>query len=123
MASRAPAAAPAPPAAGKASPPLGGFNYGAMARRGGDADNKAEGEKAPSIQTIGSKTFYHRGQVWVDSAVDAKMEKKAKKIERYSREYFALIDKHGKDAAKYLAIEGDVIFVLDGKVYKIVDKK
>ena len=70
-----------------------------------------------TVKNLGSKTFYRRGEQWVDSTVTAKMEKKAIKIKRYSKEYFALVDKYGKDMAKYLAIDEPVMLKLGTKVY------
>ena len=44
-------------------------------------------------------------------------EKDVKHIKRYSPEYFGLVSKHGNEIAKYLAIEGDVTVVVDGRAY------
>ena len=67
--------------------------------------------------TIGSKTFYLRNGKWVDASVTAEQEKQAHEIKRFSDEYFDLATKHGKDVAKYLAIDEPVIIKLDGQVY------
>ena len=48
-------------------------------------------------------------------------EKKTQKVQRFSQDYFDLITKHGKDAAKYLALEGNVAFELGGQTYELVD--
>jgi Ca-activated chloride channel family protein len=79
----------------------------------------ADGEEVvvQNVQNVGGKTFFMRKKRWVDSTVTDKQEQEAKKIQRYSKEYFDLISKHGKDAAKYLAIEGQVTIVLDGQAY------
>ena len=71
-----------------------------------------------TVQNVGSKTFFLRGGRWVDSTLTEEQSKAVQKIERYSKEYFALLDKHGKDAAKYLAIEGEVTLVLGGQAYE-----
>lgn len=70
-----------------------------------------------TVQNVGSKTFFQRGGRWVDSTLTEEQEKNVKKVERFSKEYFDLIVKHGKDAAKYLAIEGEVTVVLGGHAY------
>ena len=36
-------------------------------------------------------------------------------------EYFELVDKHGKNVAKYLAFDEPVLMVLDGQVYEFVE--
>jgi Ca-activated chloride channel family protein len=94
----------------------------AQAPAGGAARfRKADGDAEvvlDSVQNVGSKTFFLRGGRWVDSTLTEEQSKAVQKIERYSKEYFALLDKHGKDAAKYLAIEGEVTLVLDGQAYE-----
>lgn len=95
---------------------------------GGFAYKKLPGEPAGSsvssgvrgvqtIQNVGAKTFFRRNNRWIDSSLTEKQEKEAKRVKRYSPEYFELITKHGKDVAKYLAIEGDVTVVLAGQAY------
>jgi Ca-activated chloride channel family protein len=87
------------------------------------AREEAERAKvAENVRRIGVKSFFRRGDRWVDSGVDEKNEKKAKKIKRFSDEYFELVDKHGKDVAKYLAFDDPVTVVLDGQVYEFVDE-
>ncbi len=73
---------------------------------------------AENVKRIGNKSFFRRGDRWVDSSIDEKLEKTAKKIKRFSDEYFQLVDKHGKDVAKYLAFDEPVTLVLDGEVYE-----
>jgi hypothetical protein len=67
---------------------------------------------------VGRKTLFRRGEQWVDSSVTEEEQRSAKKIERYSREYFDLVERHGKHVAQYLAIEEPVCVKLDGKVYE-----
>lgn len=71
-----------------------------------------------TIQTVGTKTFFLRGDRWVDSSASEEQLKSPTKIERFSKEYFDLVTKHGKDVAKYLAIEGKVTLRLDDTVYE-----
>jgi len=70
-----------------------------------------------SIQNVGNKTFFLRNGRWTDSAATADQLTKPTEIKRFSKEYFDLVSEHGKDAAQYLAIEGDVLLVLGGKAY------
>ena len=72
---------------------------------------------AQTVQNVGSKTFFRRNNRWVDSAVTQKQEQEATRIERYSQEYFDLVSRHGKSIAKYLAIEGNVTLLIEGKAY------
>jgi Ca-activated chloride channel homolog len=66
---------------------------------------------------VGRKTLFRRAELWVDSSVTEDELKSAKKIERFSREYFDLVERHGKHVAQYLAIEDPVCVKLDGQVY------
>ena len=107
---------------------IGGGGYGAAAGKPAATTlaitevELAERSKAiQNVRYVGSKSFFRRGDHWVDSGVNEKNEKKAKKIERFSDEYFDLIDKHGKDVAKYLAFDEPVMLVLDGQVYEFVE--
>ena len=86
---------------------------------GGDVDS-ATGEAAKvaeNVRSIGSKVFYRRGDKWVDSTVTAAQEKQPIKIERYSKDYFDLIDKFGSSVAKYMTFDQPVVIELDGKAY------
>lgn len=82
------------------------------------AADKDEEVTVRTVQNIGTKTFFYRGDQWVDSGATEEQLKSAKQLKRYSDEYFDLITKHGKDVAKYLAIEGKVALLLDGQVYE-----
>jgi Ca-activated chloride channel family protein len=72
---------------------------------------------AENVRSVGRKVFYRRGDKWVDSAVTAEQEKQPIKIERYSKEYFDLIDKFGRDVAKYMTFDDPIVIELDGKAY------
>jgi Ca-activated chloride channel family protein len=86
------------------------------------SEELAEREKVvQNVRYVGSKSFFRRGDRWVDSSVNEKNEKNVKKIKRFSDEYFELVDKHGKDVAKYLAFDEPVMLVLDGQVYEFTE--
>ena len=81
----------------------------------------AAGDKdvaAFNCRQIGRKTFFQRGGRLVDSSVTEEQEKSARKIERYSREYFDLIERHGKHVAQYLALDEPVVINLGGETYE-----
>jgi Ca-activated chloride channel family protein len=73
---------------------------------------------ANNIRQLGRKTFFQRGERWIDSTVSEADEKSAQKIHRYSREYFDLVERHGKHAAQYLALDEPVVVKLDGQTYE-----
>lgn len=92
--------------------------------RGGGAQTEdamaAEGGAATvvrTVQNVGSKTFFLRNGRWLDSTLTDVLEKEAIGIERYSKDYFDLIAKHGNEIAKYLAIEGKVVVVIKNQAY------
>jgi Ca-activated chloride channel family protein len=81
----------------------------------------AAGDKdvaAVKIRQIGRKTFFQRGDRLVDSTVTEEQEKSAHKIERYSREYYDLLERHGKHVAQYLALDEPVVINLGGRTYE-----
>jgi hypothetical protein len=71
-----------------------------------------------SVQNVGNKTFFLRGDTWVDSTATTEQLKNQKEIKRFSQAYFDLVTKYGDDAAKYLAIEGKVALRLGDVVYQ-----
>ncbi len=74
-------------------------------------------ERISTVRNLGSKTFFLRGNQWIDSSLTDEEIKKAVKIERFGKEYFDLLTKYGKDAGKYLAQDGSVVLKLKGKIY------
>ena len=91
------------------------------AARGGRRIAEAEVDKTtvvPTVLNVGKKTFFWRNDRWEDSTLTEKQLKNVKKLKRFSQEYFDLSVKLGKDAAKYLAIEGDVVVVLGDTAYE-----
>jgi Ca-activated chloride channel family protein len=106
------------PALEHASGPVSGGAGSSLAYDAYDAAEREEQVKAAqNVLQLGRKTFYRRGNGWVDSSVSPEQEKNARKIERFSAAYFNLVEQHGKDVAKYLSIEGPVTCVLDGQAY------
>jgi Ca-activated chloride channel family protein len=118
-------------AAGTTARSLGGYGGGLGANGAArkatitsaiTVEELAEREKVvQNVRYVGSKSFFRRGDRWVDSGVNEKNEKNVKKIKRFSDEYFALVDKHGKDVAKYLAFDEPVMLVLGGQVYEFIE--
>ncbi|MHB8970787.1 MAG: VIT domain-containing protein [Pirellulaceae bacterium] len=78
-------------------------------------------EDSPVVTTVlnvGTKTFFRRNDRWEDSVLTEEQLKHLKQIERYSDEYFALSRQHGKEVAKYLALEGKIVILLDDQAYE-----
>ncbi len=83
------------------------------------ADKKEADQAVQNVRQVGSKTFFRREERWVDSAVTADQEKQAIRVQRFSPEYFQLIEKQGSDVAKYLASDQPITVQLGGQVYRI----
>ena len=130
------AAAPATPANGG----YGGAGFGAAADRARSLDGYAESTSdslaatggrgvlyydvesqqqvvARNVIAVGRKTFFRRGDQWVDSALTDEEAAKARKIERFTREYFDLAERYGKHVAQYMSIDEPVVVKLGGEVY------
>jgi Ca-activated chloride channel family protein len=131
------AAGPAPAQAAGGALGYGGFGGGGFGGRGGAMAGESrrrltelagrgvtyydaaadEHKLAENMLAVGRKTFFRRGDRWVDSTVTAEEEKSATLVERFSDAYFELLTRYGKQAAAYLAIEDSVTVKLGDKVY------
>lgn len=78
---------------------------------GGDNDQAA-------IRVVGSRTFLLSGEVWTDTAFDP--DQGVQKIGFLSKQYFDLLDAR-PDLAAVLVLGRQVIVVVDGKAYQVVD--
>lgn len=72
-----------------------------------------------NVQQVGNKTFYRRGQAWIDSTVTDADQKQAVRVVQFSDEYFALASRNGRELAQYLAWDEPVYVNLAGQVYQI----
>jgi Ca-activated chloride channel family protein len=116
-----PSAAPMPGAAGRtlgqrALPGMMGGSFGTPAT--GPSSNA---EKTPSRRTVlnvGGKTFFWRNDRWEDSVLTTEQKKSIQIVKRYSDEYFALVEKFGAQAAKYLAVDEPVVVVFQRQAYQ-----
>ena len=100
-----------------------GMGYAAAPARGArvavgqDAEGRAY--VAGNVRRMGGKTFYKRGERWVDSALTPELEKKAETIEQFSDAYFELAREQTAEQNQFLTFEEPVTVVLGGKAYKI----
>jgi Ca-activated chloride channel homolog len=107
------AAAPAPETA--SSDRAGGLSGGQNRHFGDDLADKY----AQNVKQVAAKTFYRQNDRWVDASVQQNQaEAKPIQIERFSKEFFELVDRHGSKIAPYLAIDEPVTIELDGQVYE-----
>lgn len=74
-------------------------------------------DERAAVKSVDDKTFYLHNGVWIDSAYDEKTSPKPIDITFGSQSYFDLLKTPG--IAKYLAVGKELIFVFDGKSYRI----
>lgn len=93
----------------------------AKAPRALEAYKDAEGHehKLTKIAQGGSKTFYSKQGLWVDSEFEGKRE--TLKVKRFSAAYFDLL-KRAPEVGKYYAIGNSVIFLIGGRAVEISDE-
>jgi hypothetical protein len=71
-----------------------------------------------SIRSIGDRTFYLRGDAWIESTVEARSDERPwTTIGLYSDEHFALLRAH-PEAGPFLAL-GKVVFRLGERTYEV----
>ncbi|MEX2118283.1 MAG: VIT domain-containing protein [Pirellulales bacterium] len=87
--------------------------------QGAGRDELAEVPADEAVRQVGAKSFYRRGKRWVDSTVTDELEKKARRIEQFSDEYFELAERHGRKLSQYLAFDEAVLLNLDGAIYLV----
>lgn len=75
--------------------------------------------KVDTVRRVGRKTFYRKGDRWVDAAVPAEGIRSAIDIRQYSDAWFALARSQSAERNQYLALEQDVTVELGGQVYNI----
>ncbi|MFA6318239.1 MAG: VIT and VWA domain-containing protein [Elusimicrobiota bacterium] len=76
---------------------------------------------ASEIKTVGSKTFYKRGDEWVDGAYELAGKPSATTVAFLSDAYFELLRRH-PGTRGWLSLGKRVTFMLGGKAYRIVEK-
>lgn len=73
-----------------------------------------------NVRRVGSKTFFRKGEAWIDSALTDEQEQAARRIEQFSDAYFELARKQSAELNQYLTFEEPVVVLLDGVAYSIV---
>jgi hypothetical protein len=72
-----------------------------------------------AVRQIANRTFYRRGEQWVDSRVTEAQEQNARRVKQFSDEYFALARDHGKTIAQYLVFDEPVLLNLGDEAFLI----
>ena len=107
---RAPAASG--PGFAKAKAAHGGFAFG-------QPDARPAARPESNVREVGGRTFFRKGDRWVQSTIKPEDEAKAIVVEQFSEPYFDLARKQDAEANQFLTFEEPVTVELDGKVYRI----
>jgi len=78
---------------------------------------------AGTVRQVGKKTFFRKGERWVDSTVKPEEDAKATVIEQFSPAYFDLARNQTPEMNQYLSFEESVTVNINGKVYRIDQAK
>jgi Ca-activated chloride channel family protein len=82
-------------------------------------DEEGREQKVTKIVQMGSRTFFNKNGLWVDSEYEGKIE--PVKVKIFSEAYFKLLSE-APEAGKYMALGDEVIFLLHGKAVQISDE-
>jgi Ca-activated chloride channel family protein len=106
------------PAGGKGASSGLGQQFNVIAQPTG-APKQAD-KARQSVRQIGGRTFFLKGDRYVDSQATAEQIAKAKEVEQFSDAYFDLIEKLGERSKAFLAESTKLLVVIDDKAYVIV---
>ncbi|MBI5594556.1 MAG: VWA domain-containing protein [Elusimicrobia bacterium] len=81
---------------------------------------RAGGRQVVDMKEAGGKTFYLRGGVWTDGAMEEGSGRRTVEVKAFSEEYFALLAKEPA-LGRFFALGGKVTVLYGGTVYKVVD--
>lgn len=109
-------------AANRRSNAAGNFDaYEAQIEKQLQAEGRKDASSLEALRSIGSRTFYKRGEYWLESEYDEAKHGELIDVEVGSPGYFELIDRDGR-LAKFLALE-QLIFNVEGRWYRIQRKR
>jgi Ca-activated chloride channel family protein len=91
----------------------------AQAPMSGYFDSEGKFKKIERVAQAGTKTFFNKNGLWVDTEYEGKLE--TIKVERFSQAYFKLLSRV-PEIGKYLALGDKIIFLLNGKAIEIADQ-
>lgn len=83
-------------------------------------DLEGQEQVVGTVRTIGSKTFYWRGDQWMDAEVAERDDARVTVIEQYSDAYFDLARSQSAEENRSLTFTEPVTVLLGGRVYRIV---
>jgi hypothetical protein len=72
-----------------------------------------------NMRQIGNRTFYRRGNQWIDSTLSKAQESNPTRVKQFSDRYFELARRHGRSLSQYMAFDEPVLVNLEGRAYLI----
>jgi len=84
----------------------------------GYLDAEGKEQRMTKVVQIGTKTFFSKNGLWVDTEYEGKID--AIKVKRFSEAYFKLLSKV-PEVGRFFALGDEVIFFLHGKAIHISD--
>ena len=72
-----------------------------------------------NVREVGGRTFFRKGDRWVQSTIKPEDEARAIEIEQFSDSYFELARNQTAESNQLLTFEEPVTVELDGKIYRI----
>ncbi len=82
-------------------------------------DEEGREQKVTKIVQMGSRTFFNKNGLWVDSEYEGKIEPVRVKV--FSEAYFKLLSE-APEVGKYMALGDEVIFLLHGKAVQVSEE-
>ncbi|MBN2024109.1 MAG: VWA domain-containing protein [Pirellulales bacterium] len=92
---------------------MGGFGGGLEKA---DRELQSAGE---TIRNVSNRAFYRRDNRWIDATLTAEQEKNPTRVKQFSRDYFDLAQRYGRELSQYLTFDEPVVVNLDGQAYLI----
>ncbi|MDR1958748.1 MAG: VWA domain-containing protein [Planctomycetaceae bacterium] len=69
------------------------------------------------VQQIANQTFYFRNNQWEDPSVTGSQRQNLQVVKQFSEEYFALVEKHGRELTQFLVLDEPVLLNFKGQTY------
>ena len=85
---------------------------------GQQGQQPVQNQAAANVRRIGTKTFFRKGNAWLDSSLKDADEKKAKVVQQFSDAFFELARNQKPEFNQYLTFEEPVTVSLEGQVYR-----
>lgn len=92
-----------------------------MGSASASSNPKTAAQVSDVIRTLDDKTFFRRGDRWVDSSITEDQEKNAKPVvmRQFDDDYFKLIERFGGKLSRYLVFDEPVDLNFNGTLYRI----